>query len=146
MTLNFQINKTFNYGWVKTVSYNIYLDEDLSNQLNQTFNTANGGVILDKTIVLGLENTSQGNHTIRVLMLISNIIQVHGFPFTTLLVILQRLIIATCAREPVTDNTTRQTTDSLGVSILAGGVAVISTITIYLLLYHRHKKTSNLKQ
>jgi hypothetical protein len=65
VNLHFHINKTAVYGWVKTVSYYIYLDEELYNQLNQSINTTND-VILDKTIVLRLENISQGKHTIKV--------------------------------------------------------------------------------
>ena len=63
--MHFRIDKTVNYAWVKTVSYYIYLDEDLYNQLNQTIIT-NNDVIIDKTIDLRIENVSQGKHTINV--------------------------------------------------------------------------------
>ncbi len=132
VNMHFRINKTTDYVWVKTVSYQIYLDENLYNQLNQSINTTNE-LILDKTIVLRLENTSQSKHTIKVDA------DIEYCPSSWI-----PLYQSTCYSSKVdfigTDNTTRQTTDSLGVSTFVGIVVVIFAITISLLLYYMHRK------
>jgi hypothetical protein len=135
VNLHFLINKTVDYFWVKTVTYYIYLDEDLYDQLNQSINT-NNDVILDKTIDLRLENTSQGKHTIKV------DVDIEYCP-SSWIPLYQSTSISSKVDFIVTDNMTRQTTDSLGVSIYVGVVVVIFTVTISLLLYHRHRKTVN---
>jgi|WetSurMetagenome_2_1015567.scaffolds.fasta_scaffold111845_2 hypothetical protein len=132
VNLHFLINKTVDYFWVKTVTYYIYLDEDLYDQLNQSINT-NNYVILDKTIDLRLENTRQGKHTIKV------DVDIQYCP-SSWIPLYQSTSYSSKVDFIVTDNTIRQTTDSLGVSIYVGVVVVIFAVTLSLLLYHRHRK------
>jgi len=134
-TLHFRVIKTFDYGWVKTVSYYIYVDEDLNSQLNQTINATND-VILDKTIDLLLENVNQGKHTIKVDA------DIEYCP-SSWIPLYQSTSISSKVDFIITDNTIRQKTDSIGVSIFIGLVVVIFAVIISLLLYHRQRGKIN---